>query len=605
MKYKLINPIKYNTATEQVLYNRGIKEENFTHYLNTTDDDINSPLLLGESTLRESVSALMKTIFSEGDAIAVVDADCDGFTSSALLINYLHDFFPAWVENHLTWILHQGKQHGLNDCWREIAQKRPQLVFCADSSSNDYAAHKELHDLGITIIVLDHHEAPKWSDDAIVLNNQLSAYPNKFLSGVGIVWQWTRYIDSLIDSSRAEYYLDLVALGDMADMESMLALETKHLINKGFREENVHNPFISYMADKNSYSLGGKLTPMGVAFYIAPYVNAIVRSGTMQEKELIFESMLEFKAFEKVNSTKRGHKLGEQELLVIQAVRTALNVKNRQTKSQEKGMEFLENQIAEKSLLEHKVLLFLIEPGQVDSNIAGLVANKLMAKYQRPCCVLTRCETYDTEICYDENDVDYLSPIGKRKIVYQGSARGCDKVGINNFKDICERTGAASMCAGHQGAFGLAIPAENLNKFISATDEILKDMSDEPIYAVDYIFHSNDVNPQNVLDIAGMDDLYGKDFDEPFIAVEHIKVTKDNLTLMSPDKKPTLKITLPNVSLIKFNSSQEEYENLYSENGYIEINVVARANANSWNGRVSPQLLIEEYEIIDSSKYYF
>jgi single-stranded DNA-specific DHH superfamily exonuclease len=53
-------------------------------------------------------------------------------------------------------------------------------------------------------------------------------------------------------------------------------------------------------------------------------------------------------------------------------------------------MEMLEEMIIQDNLLNHKVLLFLLEPGQIDRNIAGLVANKLMAKYQRPCCVLTK-----------------------------------------------------------------------------------------------------------------------------------------------------------------------------------------------------------------------
>lgn len=50
---------------------------------------------------------------------------------------------------------------------------------------------------------------------------------------------------------------------------------------------------------------------------------------------------------------------------------------------------------------------------------------------------------------------------------------------------------------------------------------------------------------------------------------------------MSPDKKPTLKITIPNkkINLIKFNSSQEEYNNLYTT-GYIELNIIGKCNNN-------------------------
>ena len=100
--------------------------------------------------------------------------------------------------------------------------------------------------------------------------------------------------------------------------------------------------------------------------------------------------MLKYKAFDILPSTKRGHSLGETEILVEQAIRVATNVKNRQTKIQDECIEKIEHRIEEENLLSHKVLLFLLEPGQVDKNIAGLVANKIMAKYQRPVCMLTK-----------------------------------------------------------------------------------------------------------------------------------------------------------------------------------------------------------------------
>ena len=69
----------------------------------------------------------------------------------------------------------------------------------------------------------------------------------------------------------------------------------------------------------------------------------------------------------------------------------------------------------------------------------------------------------------------------------------------------------------------------------------------------------------------------------------NINVYAGNVTLMSPDKSPTLKITLPNgTSLIKFKSSQEEYEKLYSETGCKTINIVGKCERNIWNGVVSP-----------------
>ena len=80
--------------------------------------------------------------------------------------------------------------------------------------------------------------------------------------------------------------------------------ETHYLIQQGL--SNFRNPFIKGMAEKNSYSLGSIPSPIGVAFYIVPLINAITRVGTLAEKTLLFESMLEYKALEMIPSTKRG-----------------------------------------------------------------------------------------------------------------------------------------------------------------------------------------------------------------------------------------------------------------------------------------------------------
>lgn len=599
MKYQLIKPVNSDySALQQVLTNRGININDIEHYINTTDDDICSPLELGEQNLKAAATALIQTIQNDWKAIVIIDSDCDGFTSSALLINYLYDLFPSWVENKLTWFMHDGKQHGLSDftqMWEDLA-----LIIIPDAGSNDYVYHQDIAKEGVNIIILDHHEAPYESEDAIVINNQLSDYPNKQLSGVGVTWQFCKYLDSLLNNNYADEYLDLVALGNTADMMSLTSLETKHLINKGFEPKNIHNPFIYNMWQKNQFKLGSHITSWGAAFYIAPFVNAMVRSGSQEEKQLLFESMLKFKAFEMIPSNKRGHKLGEQEQRVEQAIRTCTNVKNRQTRAQDAGMEFLENMIKDQNLLENKVLLFLLNPGQIDRNIAGLIANKFMAKYQRPCCILTKVETIVKE---SADGTDRFTP--HVEISYQGSARGCDKVGVTEFKDICDETQVVMFTAGHQGAFGLGLKEEDIEIFLAKTNEILKDMSEEPLYYVDYIYKGDKVNPQNILDIAQMDSYWGKDIDESLIAIEELKVTKDMVTLMSPDKTPTLKIVLPNkVSLIKFASSQEEYEKFLS-NGYITVNIVGKCNVNVWNGWTNAQIMIEDYEITGQNKYFF
>ena len=627
MKYQLIKPINNNySPIEQILTNRGIPFNEIQHYLNTTDKDINPPEALGEDKLKAAAAALIQTIKFNEHAIIVVDSDADGFTSSAILINYLYDLFPTWVQKNLTYILHTGKQHGLNDHINELIQKKKQdlkfgLVIIPDAGSNDTEECTRLKKEGIKTIVLDHHLCDVNNSDTIVINNQLSNYPNKDFSGAGVTWQFCRYLDKLLQINNADNYLDLVALGLCADMMSMTSIETKHLVNKGFH--NVKNPFFFNLSEKNSYSMNGKINHTSVAFYIAPYINAICRSGTLQEKELVFKSMLKYEAFKQLPSTKRGHSFGDMESLVEQAVRVVINVKARQTKAQDVGLDLLEKKIEEEHLLEHKVLLFLLEPDQIDKNIAGLVANKLMAKYQRPVCVLTKViekkeikqEPISVSFINKENGLMLMRweeqppfdlPYQMTIISYQGSARGCEKVGITDFKQICADTDLTLYCTGHPNAFGLGILQKDIQTFLDKTDVALKDISDEAIYYVDYIYQGNDVKSDDILSIANMEDLWGKDIDQPLICIEHIKVSSDMVTVYQK-KDNTLKINLSNgISLMKFKATDEQCYKLQNQGfGYMELNVIGTCFKNEWNGKVFAQLFIIDYEIIDSSKYIF
>ena len=582
MKLKLLGVNNPNYSTlEQVLVNRKIPYNETHHYMNTSDADISDPTAFGDC-IEKGAKMLVSNIQQESNTLVICDCDCDGFTAAALLINYLNDSFPSFVQNNLKWYVHEGKQHGLSDCMDYINQKDFKFIIVPDAGSNDYELHKELKDRGIDILVMDHHEAEYVSEDACVINNQLSDYPNKELSGVGVTWQFCRYLDRLLGTSYADYYIDLVALGNTGDMMSLTSIETKHLINKGFLPENIHNPYIYEMWQKNKFKLGEHITSIDAAFYIVPMINAVQRSGSIEEKELLFKSMLKSDAFKMIPSNKRGHKPGEEERLVDQAVRMSTNVKNRQTRTQDAGMELLEKKIEKEGLLKHKVLLFTLKDGQVDRNIAGLIANKLAAKYQRPCCVIT------------ETDGSY-----------QGSARGYETSGLTNFKDICEASGV-EWAQGHQNAFGVCIAADKLESFIDNTDRALADMSSEPVYYVDYIYTGGDVNPQDILTIGGLKELWGKDFNEAMVAIKDLKVSKDMVQVYRKSSN-TLKITLPNkVNIMKFNATDEECEMLENQTGaYVQMDVVGTCHINEFFGNVTPQIFMEEYEVTGSGKFLF
>lgn len=577
MKYQLINNRNENyDLVTQLFINRGFDIEDIPHYLNTTNEDILDPNLL--KNINEGAEMLLDHIHQQKDLFIVPDVDADGFTSAAILINYINMIDSEYAKNHISYCINEGKHHGIV---LENIPDNVSLVIYPDSASNDYEYHKILKDKGVQVLVLDHHEAPHESEDACVINNQLCDYPTKSLSGAGVVYKFCCKLDEILSVSYANLFLDLVSLGLVSDMVSLKDFETKHLVNLGLN--NIRNPFFKQMKIKNSFQIGDTLTPFGIAFYITPYINATVRMGSKSEKQTLFESLLDFKAYQEVPSTKRGCK-GQMETIVEQACRNCTNIKNRQTRARDASLERIEELISQNNLLDNKILTVLLSKDfGFENTLTGLIANQLMAKYQKP--VLLLHEREDT---------------------YEGSARGCNQSDLDNFKEFITQTGLAEYGEGHAQAFGAGFLKENIDEFIKVSNYQLKDFDFNPSYKVDFIFNGDDFNPTDILKLAELKPLYGQGFEEPYIVIENLTVSKNNLTLMSKDKNPTLKIKLDNgCSLIRFKSSEEEYEKLYSDLGCVKINVVGRCERNIWNGMTTAQVIISDYEIIGNQSYYF
>ena len=584
MEYQLIAPripLQNLGAVERVLTNRGIALAEIEHYLHTTDDDILDPKLI--KNIVEGAQMLIIHIAQNDDVLIQIDSDCDGFTSAALLLNYLNCLFPGFVQNHIYYRIHTGKQHGIIP---DTIPKGVKLVIAPDSSSNDYEEHKILADNGIDVLVIDHHEADKVSENACIINNQLCDYPTKSLSGVGMVYKFCSYIDEVMNVDYADLFLDLVALDMVADMMDLRDFETKHLVMLGLNK--IRNPYFRGMVDKQAFQLKDGITPFGIAFYIAPYVNATIRVGSQDEKLMLFESMLDYRGYEQVPSTKRGCK-GQTETRVEQACRNCTNIKNRQTKARDASLNTIEHIIEEKGLLENKILVIKLDSEfATDRNLTGLIANQLMAKYQRPVLLLNKVINED------------------KTISWEGSGRGYDKSKFDNLREFLNNSGLTMYAEGHANALGVGITDADFADFIEYSNDALKNFDFTPSYKVDYIFHHDDMDINDILNIANLKSVWGQGVEEPLIAIERIKVYKDNVRLMSADKNPTLKITLPNgMSLIKFRSSNEEYESLCSELGCVSINIVGRCERNIWNGIISPQIIIEDYEVVGKTEYYF
>lgn len=528
--------------------------------------------------MRDGANMLIRHIASGDLVYMLVDSDCDGFCSTALFLNYFHNLFPTAIENNFIYETHDGKYHGIE---LERVPADTKLVIALDASSNEIETHKALAEKGIDVLVLDHHQAPERSPYACVINNQLCDYPTKSLCGAGIVYKFCSFIDSIMNTSYANEYLDLVAVALSADMMDLRDYETRHLVTLGCNR--VVNPFIKQMMVLNDYSIKGELNPHTIGFYIAPYVNAAARVGNLAETKLLIDSMLEWLAYEEIPSTKRGYS-GTTETRVEQACRTCSNIRNRQNRLRDASLDFIRNEIKEKELDKDKIIIVQApKTQQLNTNLTGLMGNQISAEYQHPVLILNEREHEDEKW-------------------WEGSARGLERSAIADFRSFLLGTGLTEYCEGHGNAFGAGIKDSKIKTLREYTNRLLSNIDFSPIYNVDFIYNANLLKGQTILNIANYNYLWGQMVKEPFIVVEKLNVSADNASVM---KGPAVKIVQNGIEFVKFKMSEEEVEALIPSEGVNEITIVGTCTINTWGGRTTPQVFIEDYEITKHLLYYF
>lgn len=598
---QLTNSITPNTFSRSIdpisaiLANRGVEDLNdfFEH---DWDSCVQSPYNL------ENVELAAKKIIhhlENSPTIAIlVDCDCDGYTSAAVLVNYIEEARKSglvgcdlqWNQNQpeLKFIHHEGKIHGLadTDMMKQIRDLVKPALFIIPDASGTEEQYQALVDLGIDLVVLDHHDtdAKGNNDTVIVVNNQHSPnYANKSLSGVGVVWQTCRVMDDLLPVSIANNNLDLVAVGLVGDVMDLRSKETRFLVQEGLN--NIVNPLLAQCLFSQDYKLEGELNPIKVGFNIAPLFNAIARIGSLEEKDMLFRALLSDANEKQVLSGNRNTK-GQMVPLVVEAYRLITNAKSRQTRRQDKLMGMIDEVISDEGLLENKVLVITIGKGDYEEEhrgLAGLVANKFQSAYSRPCLILF------------QNDDG----------TYSGSGRAPSSIeAFADFRAQCEESRLCRYAMGHGQAFGLGITAINTVALQDYFNEKYEGVDVDPTYDCDFIVDADNTDICEAIEaLSGFSNIWGQGLNEPLIALQNVLVGPGTLSLVGQQKnRPTLKFTAKNgVCCVKFGSSQEEFDSLCLPydgiEQYYKVTVVGRASMNVWRDTRTPQLLIEDYEV--------
>lgn len=584
---------------KNLLIDRGIIPENDKEYQQMffcpTEKNLLNPLDL--DNMEDGFNLFLKHLKAESNFYFVVDSDADGFTSSAIFINYMENNLRKMYPNFsINYHIPDGKEHGLDTIMDILTKEKIyDIIVLPDSSSNDYEYHKILKDMGYDLLILDHHEAEKYSEDAIVINNQLSKkYGNKSLSGVGVVYKFLQYCDKQFNlNNAANEFLDLVAVGECGDMMNLNTLENRYICNYGFN--HLKNFGLKKLVQQQSYSIFGttidkekdieeylnkvRLTPIQVAFYIVPLINALIRVGTQKEKEILFKSFIN--GNETILSTKRGHK-GEIETIAEQNARNCINARSRQNREKDKALDLLTIQISNDCLDDNKILILNADELDVSNTLTGLCAMGVSAEYKKP-VLLGRI-----------ND-GYL----------KGSMRGRSESELKDFKEFLVKSGYMDYVEGHANAAGFSIKISNISKLYDYANKELKNINfNEGFYEADFIVNGNCSYLNDIiLDLEHGKDFYGQNCAEPVIIVENITIDTSSIQIIGANKD-TLKFVFNDITYIKF-KAKDLINKLTKYNGKISITVAGKGNVNTWGGKENSQIFIEEIEINEMDKYKF
>lgn len=590
MQYRLRK--NYTTAPEkalkEILIDRGVKDidkflnPSFACELNPYDLD----------NIEAAANMLLKHLKNNSNILFVVDQDADGFTSSSILWLYIKEIFP---DAKLNFIVHEHKQHGLNDVILLIEDNpKYDLVICPDSASYDIKEHQRLMQLGIDCLVLDHHEQlyddngePVISNfkNTIIVNNQLSDnYNNKSLCGAGVTYKFCEVLDDILEKQLSHKFLDLVALGEIADVMDKTTSETNYLITTGL--QTINNKGFKTLLEAQSYSLKDKaiypyngLTSIDIAFYIAPLINAITRVGTLLEKEAMFYCFIEPDKL--LQSTKRGAKLGEMETAAEQTARVGKNAKARQDKIKERAIDVVDFKIQKNDLLRNNIIFVeLDDSDNIPQEMTGLIAMQIVSKYHKPVMLGRRNSRGEV----------------------QGSARSDNNFsGLPSFKKFLEESGLVMYAAGHDAAFGQGILAKKIQALMDYANTKLNPKDFENCYTVDYILDAKDDNYDLMYALAEHPEYFGNHIDEITVVIKNIPLS--NIMIMGTNKD-SIKISYNNIDFVKFKDTN--FIEKVQEDRMKLLNIYGKININNYMSRTSLQVFCNDYEFVeDASKYDF
>ncbi|MBN1948962.1 MAG: single-stranded-DNA-specific exonuclease RecJ [Candidatus Cloacimonetes bacterium] len=395
--------------------------ENINKFFNPKLDDVFDPFLFKDMDL--AADRIVTAIRKMENITIYGDYDVDGTTSTALLYLGLRKI-NAIVDYYIPHRMIDGYGLSLSGI-DQIVENGTKLIISVDCGINAIDEVKQINQLGIDIIVTDHHNPKDNIPEAYaIINPRISEcnYPFKELAGVGVAYKLLMAVYNRMGVDSQDYidkYVDLVALGTIADIVPLIS-ENRIFASIGL-ERLVKKQNIGLNALINLAGLSQKeLNSADIVFGIAPRINAAGRMGSALRAVELMVATEEEKSMELAEIIERENSLRQQ---IDQ-------------KTFQEACEIIEKKYH--NLDETGCIV--ISSDDWHPGVIGIVASKLVEKYYRPTIMIT-----------------FKDGIGS------GSGRSIS--GFDLFEALTSVEENLETFGGHKYAAGLSILSEYLDMF--------------------------------------------------------------------------------------------------------------------------------------------
>ena len=553
---------------QRVYANRGVTDP---AELELSIQQIHAPKLL--KSIDQAAELLAKYIIEQETIVIVGDYDADGATSTALAMRGLYSVGASDVHYFVPNRFVYG--YGLTPEIVDLCHNMdPSLIITVDNGISSIEGVQHARDLGIDVLVTDHHLPGEHLPKANVIvnpNQPGDDFPSKSLAGVGVMFYVLIALRALLrdrgwfkqhDSKEPNFaeLLDLVALGTVADVVP-LDRNNRILVEQGLRRIRAGQcrPGIRALLSVANVDIKRAVTS-DLAFYVGPRINA---AGRLEDMSLGIECLL---CDDPEVATDIAQSLHE------------LNAERREIETQMRDQALASLEILDESVLgdaqtDKGICLY---QSDWHEGVVGILAARIKEKYHRPTIAFTNSNEHELK----------------------GSARSIPGVHIRDVLDTvaAKNPGLITKFGGHAMAAGLSLPVENYAGFTEAFQAVLNDwvteedlqaeiLSDGELIAQDF-----ELNTARILRNSGP---WGQAFPAPifdgeFSVIEQRIIAEKHLKL-----KLQAKDAHQAVNAIAFNIENFDWYEAASH-----VHVAYQLDVNVYQGVESVQLLVKHLEVL-------